>query len=412
MIGAPRPGAAVGRRLRRHPHRRAHGAGADDAADADRPRWSARPSARRSRSRARPAPADAGAGEDGVRADARRPRVDRGAARLSRQAAGSASVARVILGRAAARRDPDPHRLDPAVGPGEVRDRPQLDRLAGPGAAPAGGPAPASSARRSRAPGRRAAPARGTDPRGQLDVLELRAVGQVRRLDRSRRAGRAPATTQPRVASTRGSDGVTVVASARSSTTSSPAAHPRRTRATRSADRHGGRGASPATASVADTRPRGHAQRQRPRLVRRLEHAHRDAARPRVAGLDRQPHRRPAGGSPRRSAVAYWWSWTPSSSAVARYCSHEASSRIRLGGQQAHGYHGARAPSAWVVADRWLRRWSGFDVEERACRRATGPDSTPLKTVRSIWSAKRGSPVASSSRQPSMTLAIAAQVSA
>ena len=70
-LGADRPDAAVGRRLRRHPDRRAHGARADDAADADhrdRPRtassWpSTSPATRRS---AREPPSS-------VRADAHRP---------------------------------------------------------------------------------------------------------------------------------------------------------------------------------------------------------------------------------------------------------------------------------------------------------------------------------------------------
>ena len=58
--------------------------------------------------------------------------------------------------------------------------------------------------------------------------------------------------------------------------------------------------------------------------------------------------------------VAYWWTWMPESSVVARYCSHDASVRIRFGGQQAHGYQLARSPKPGAAADWTVRRWSGF----------------------------------------------------
>ena len=67
-------------------------------------------------------------------------------------------------------------------------------------------------------------------------------------------------------------------------------------------------------------------------------------------------------GSPRTAAsmrpVTYWWTWMPDASVVAISCSTEDTVRIRLGGQQAQGYHDRRpaARSGGTAG----RRWSGF----------------------------------------------------
>ena len=41
--------------------------------------------------------------------------------------------------------------------------------------------------------------------------------------------------------------------------------------------------------------------------------------------------------------VTYWWTWRPEASTVAISCSTDDRVRIRLGGQQAQGYHGSPA---------------------------------------------------------------------
>ena len=129
-LGRTVPRRAVGRRVRRHPDRGPHGAGADDAADADR--------------RDRRRRASSSAIEFAPRPD--RPREPRitvfeptlvvravdGAARVAvaALAAGSrATSGPTVAGSAAGigrRRhgDPDAHRLDGPVRPREVRDRP------------------------------------------------------------------------------------------------------------------------------------------------------------------------------------------------------------------------------------------------------------------------------------------------
>jgi hypothetical protein len=91
-----------------------------------------------------------------------------------------------------------------------------------------------------------------------------------------------------------------------------------------------------------------------------------------------------------------------------------ARKRIRFGGQHAQANHDERRvaagepPRTSALSD---RRCSGF--EQKQCVPSSArPASTAFSVVRSTRSANRLSPVASSNRQASMTLPMAAQVSA
>ena len=149
----------------------------------------------------------------GLQADARRAPVD-GADRQSGRPTRPQTMIRLTLSgvgrrhpRVAvvtavtdeARRDPDPHRLDRPVGPGEVGDGPDLDRGGLCASPDAPSPATAATMAAVSPTPRSATRARtGTFAAGsELDLLELEALRQVGRLDavheRSAFEGDAPA---------------------------------------------------------------------------------------------------------------------------------------------------------------------------------------------------------------------------
>ena len=188
------------------------------------------------------------------------------------------------------------------------------------------GPVPGDGCRRDRpttpARGPVAAPAPGARS-GDRNVLELDARAG-RRSRGSRRAGRARSRRQPRTASIRGcglgDPGRHVevehhlVAGAprpRALTARSPS---RSGRHDASGSRRRGRPSTAPDRAQAGTRSESVQGRRGPRGS--------SAAPDRPTGSRSRPRagRRPAGIAARISPVAYWWTWTPPSSVVARYC--------------------------------------------------------------------------------------------
>ena len=330
-LGRTRARRAVRRGLRRPAPRRPHGAGADDAADADR--GDRRRGRRARRSRWPGIRRVARAADHGLRADAHRPPVDGAAASASGRGRrpGSPSRRRLTpvgltgvlpsLGSVAVAR---PARPAPIRG---VRRGIQtriartvrfaqakygiaptwigVGRLALARVRRVARQADRPSEGHPRAIVRAAATSDRARPHGrQVDLLELRAGRQVGRLDavderpaleRDAAADRVdprdPARSPGPACRASSTTGRRPATPASSRSVRARPARPRRRR------RRPMPGASPAA-------PGRDPQRQRPRPGRRLQDRHRDPAVPRVVGLDREADR-PAGPRPGSRRVAY-----------------------------------------------------------------------------------------------------------